>query len=167
LHYIELYVDGIDKGGRAIHEIDNTCTYPCNKCWQLVCTTNDVKTIDMDNICILLALQHNVGSCNLPTTVFSSESSWQYNCLNHRTTRPYMTTATVSLASVAPIEFQETRINMCCQECKKKETDDCKLLVCVGCGIARYCGKVCQMKDRKKHKADCKKWDAERKKSVA
>jgi hypothetical protein len=50
-----------------------------------------------------------------------------------------------------------------CSNClEKKESKT--LLNCASCGRVRYCGKVCQKADWKRHKCNCKIWTEENKK---
>ena len=37
-----------------------------------------------------------------------------------------------------------------------------KLAMCAGCGVVYYCSRDCQKLHRKAHKADCKRWAAEK-----
>jgi hypothetical protein len=51
-----------------------------------------------------------------------------------------------------------------CSNCLEVKKESKALSSCASCGKVRYCGRVCQKADWKRHKESCKKWSEEKKK---
>jgi ankyrin repeat protein len=79
---------------------------------------------------------------------------------NTKTSSRYRTAGDVSKKAGAPAE--QTAYLEAKTHCSHSDCSGAGIMKCTGCKQARYCGEPCQLARWKAHKADCKRWSAER-----
>ena len=68
----------------------------------------------------------------------------------------------VDISKAAGASTEQTAYLEAKTHCSNPGCSGAGVMKCTGCKQARYCGEPCQLAHWKAHKADCKRWSADR-----